>query len=185
MARKASTLPAAAIRRIEVLRDGAAAQYGSDAIAGVVEHAVRLVGTREKLTTRFAEIADLIREAAYYARHEGRDVTTPDDVSQAINERGGTEPDRTVTIGSPEFMKLLTQLTAQNRQSRLVPGNADGPGAAVLRKEKKRLEAEQRRRRALPSVCRIGPRTGPGAASGSRLANGAGGRGGAGAAGAQ
>jgi ATP-binding cassette subfamily F protein 3 len=36
-------------------------------------------------------------------------------------------------------------LTAQNRQSRLVPGNADGPGAAVLRKEKKRLEAEQRR----------------------------------------
>jgi ATP-binding cassette subfamily F protein 3 len=36
-------------------------------------------------------------------------------------------------------------LTAQNRQSRLVPGNADGPGAAALRKEKKRLEAEQRR----------------------------------------
>ncbi len=31
-----STLPAAAIERIEVLRDGAAAQYGSDAIAGVV-----------------------------------------------------------------------------------------------------------------------------------------------------
>ncbi len=31
-----STLPAAAIRRIEVLRDGASAQYGSDAIAGVV-----------------------------------------------------------------------------------------------------------------------------------------------------
>ncbi|MGB7931017.1 MAG: ATP-binding cassette domain-containing protein [Gammaproteobacteria bacterium] len=36
-------------------------------------------------------------------------------------------------------------LAAQNRQSRLVPGNADGPGAAALRKEKKRLEAEQRR----------------------------------------
>lgn len=31
-----STLPAAAIQRIEVLRDGASAQYGSDAIAGVV-----------------------------------------------------------------------------------------------------------------------------------------------------
>jgi iron complex outermembrane recepter protein len=31
-----STLPAAAIERIEVLRDGASAQYGSDAIAGVV-----------------------------------------------------------------------------------------------------------------------------------------------------
>jgi iron complex outermembrane receptor protein len=31
-----STLPAAAIERIEILRDGASAQYGSDAIAGVV-----------------------------------------------------------------------------------------------------------------------------------------------------
>ncbi len=31
-----STLPASAIERIEVLRDGASAQYGSDAIAGVV-----------------------------------------------------------------------------------------------------------------------------------------------------
>lgn len=31
-----STLPAGAIERIEVLRDGASAQYGSDAIAGVV-----------------------------------------------------------------------------------------------------------------------------------------------------
>lgn len=31
-----STIPAAAIERIEVLRDGASAQYGSDAIAGVV-----------------------------------------------------------------------------------------------------------------------------------------------------
>ncbi len=31
-----ATLPAAAIKRIEVLRDGASAQYGSDAIAGVV-----------------------------------------------------------------------------------------------------------------------------------------------------
>ena len=31
-----STIPAIALRRIEVLRDGAAAQYGSDAIAGVL-----------------------------------------------------------------------------------------------------------------------------------------------------
>jgi iron complex outermembrane recepter protein len=31
-----ATLPAAAIKRVEILRDGASAQYGSDAIAGVV-----------------------------------------------------------------------------------------------------------------------------------------------------
>ena len=31
-----NAIPSAAIERIEVLRDGAAAQYGSDAIAGVI-----------------------------------------------------------------------------------------------------------------------------------------------------
>ena len=31
-----SVLPATAIERIEILRDGASAQYGSDAIAGVI-----------------------------------------------------------------------------------------------------------------------------------------------------
>lgn len=36
-----STLPAAAIERIEILRDGASAQYGSDAIAGVVNVILR------------------------------------------------------------------------------------------------------------------------------------------------
>ena len=36
-----SAIPAAAIKRVEVLRDGAAAQYGSDAIAGVVNFVLR------------------------------------------------------------------------------------------------------------------------------------------------
>ena len=36
-----SAIPAGAIKRVEVLRDGAAAQYGSDAIAGVVNFVLR------------------------------------------------------------------------------------------------------------------------------------------------
>ncbi|MCW6530330.1 TonB-dependent receptor [Sphingomonas sp. MMSM20] len=36
-----NTIPASAIERIEVLRDGAAAQYGSDAIAGVINIVLR------------------------------------------------------------------------------------------------------------------------------------------------
>jgi Ca-activated chloride channel family protein len=38
---------------------------------------------------------------------------------QAINAASGAEPDRTVTVGSPEFMQLFEQLTAQNRQGTL------------------------------------------------------------------
>ena len=36
-----STIPAAALKRVEVLRDGAAAQYGSDAIAGVINFVLK------------------------------------------------------------------------------------------------------------------------------------------------
>ncbi|MFT5164086.1 MAG: iron complex outermembrane receptor protein, partial [Alteromonadaceae bacterium] len=36
-----SVIPASAIKQVEVLRDGAAAQYGSDAIAGVINFALK------------------------------------------------------------------------------------------------------------------------------------------------
>ncbi|WP_217607204.1 TonB-dependent receptor [Chitinophaga sp. GbtcB8] len=44
-----NTIPAAAIERIEILRDGAAAQYGSDAIAGVIN--IVLKSSTDGLTT--------------------------------------------------------------------------------------------------------------------------------------
>lgn len=40
-----ATIPLAAIERIEVLRDGAAAQYGSDAIAGVINIVLKSAGS--------------------------------------------------------------------------------------------------------------------------------------------
>jgi iron complex outermembrane receptor protein len=43
-----NTIPAAAIDRIEILRDGAAAQYGSDAIAGVIN--IVLKSSTDKVT---------------------------------------------------------------------------------------------------------------------------------------
>lgn len=45
------TIPASAIERVEILRDGAAAQYGSDAVAGVINIVLRK-GT-DKLTGSF------------------------------------------------------------------------------------------------------------------------------------
>ena len=44
--------------------------FHRDAVAAIVEHGVRLAGDLEKLTTRFTEIADLIREAGYGADRE-------------------------------------------------------------------------------------------------------------------
>ena len=58
-----NALPANAIERIEVLRDGAAAQYGSDAIAGVVNIVLKS-GERREMTTHYGQV---------YSSEEGRD----------------------------------------------------------------------------------------------------------------
>ena len=53
-----STIPAIALRQVEVLRDGAAAQYGSDAIAGVMNFQLKDAssgGAVEYNTGRFAD----------------------------------------------------------------------------------------------------------------------------------
>ncbi|MFP4509343.1 MAG: AAA family ATPase [Spirochaetaceae bacterium] len=42
-------------------------------VAAIVEHGVRLTEFRAKLTTRFSAIADLLREADYFARHRDSD----------------------------------------------------------------------------------------------------------------
>jgi ATP-dependent Lon protease len=44
--------------------------FHRDAVAAIVEQGVRMAGDQAKLTTRFTDIADLIREAGYWARRE-------------------------------------------------------------------------------------------------------------------
>ncbi|MCP3979570.1 MAG: AAA family ATPase [bacterium] len=44
--------------------------FHRDAVAAIVEHGVRLSGHHQKLTTRFTEIADLVRESGFWASQE-------------------------------------------------------------------------------------------------------------------
>jgi len=53
-----NTIPSSAIKRIEVLRDGAAAQYGSDAIAGVINVVLKDFDEGGALDLRFGEHAE-------------------------------------------------------------------------------------------------------------------------------
>ncbi|MCV6631003.1 MAG: TonB-dependent receptor [Flavobacteriaceae bacterium] len=57
-----NTIPASAIKRIEILRDGAAAQYGSDAIAGVINIVLK---------DNVEEVSGLISYGAYSTNAEG------------------------------------------------------------------------------------------------------------------
>jgi iron complex outermembrane receptor protein len=83
-----NAIPAAAIERIEVLRDGASAQYGSDAIAGVINIVLKKqterleVGSTVGATPgggRFGDLPD---------RHDGDQVKADANYGFAIGERG-------------------------------------------------------------------------------------------------
>jgi lon-related putative ATP-dependent protease len=54
------------------------------AVARVVEHSARLLGDAEKLSTCMQSVADLLREADYWAEANGRDLVTLADVQEAI-----------------------------------------------------------------------------------------------------
>ncbi|MDH7577973.1 MAG: AAA family ATPase [Bacillota bacterium] len=59
----------------------------ASAVAKLVEYGSRLAGAQDHLSTRFAEIADLAREACYYARQEGASYVTAAHVSRAGAEK--------------------------------------------------------------------------------------------------
>mgnify|MGYP002681684021 FL=1 len=61
--------------------------FDRKAVCAVVEHGVRLTGRQKKLSTRFSEVADLVREAHYWAKKEGSDIVTDSHVDRAYEEK--------------------------------------------------------------------------------------------------
>lgn len=71
-------------------------EFHVSAVARIIEHSSRLVSDQNRLSTRFGAIADLVREAAYYARErigekqenesDSGMVIEDQDVEQAIQE---------------------------------------------------------------------------------------------------
>ena len=57
------------------------------ALARIVEHGSRLADDQERLSTRFGEIADVIKEANYYASQEKTPVVSEAHVKKAIEEK--------------------------------------------------------------------------------------------------
>jgi lon-related putative ATP-dependent protease len=57
------------------------------AMARLIEHGSRLADDQEKLSTHFGQIADVIREASYYANQENVPYVTEAHIRKAIEER--------------------------------------------------------------------------------------------------
>ena len=59
----------------------------NDALAKIIEHSSRLAGDQEKLSTLFADIADIIREASFWAGEEGASLIEAKHVEKAIEQK--------------------------------------------------------------------------------------------------
>ena len=58
--------------------------FDRSGVAKIVEYGSRLAGHQQKLSSRFSEIADLLRESNYWAGKAGGDVVTAEHVEKAI-----------------------------------------------------------------------------------------------------
>ncbi len=99
-----NTIPTAAIKRIEVLRDGAAAQYGSDAIAGVIN--IVLKEATNKLAVNVTSGANMSKNGNDHdGGTDGEKFQVDLNYGLPIGENGG-------------FINLTGSLTSRERTSR-------------------------------------------------------------------
>jgi lon-related putative ATP-dependent protease len=57
------------------------------AVAGVVDYAVRLAEKQSKLSLRFSELSDIVREASYWATQAGSPAVKAEHVDKALDEK--------------------------------------------------------------------------------------------------
>jgi len=61
--------------------------FDKNAIAKVVEYGSRLAEHQQKLSAKFSEIADILRESDYWARYNKNSVVTAQDIEKALEEK--------------------------------------------------------------------------------------------------
>ncbi|HEY6011447.1 MAG TPA: ATP-binding protein [Nitrospirota bacterium] len=61
--------------------------FGREAVAGIVDHAARLAEKHGKLSLRFSDLGDLIREASFWAKRAGVDAVAVEHVDKALEEK--------------------------------------------------------------------------------------------------
>ena len=114
-----NTIPSAAVQGIEVLRDGASAQYGSDAIAGVINVLLRDDNSGGEFTVSYGE-----RNSSYTTpvspAPAGANYTLPSTIKREVND-GGTfvaSGWAGFTLGESASLTLSAEFKDQDRTER-------------------------------------------------------------------
>ena len=102
------TVPSIAIDSVEILRDGAAAQYGSDAIAGVINFRLREDDSGVTLRARYGQ----------YKVGDGQELTLEGNIGRSLADSG--------------FLNLSFQLSKSDATSRSQPYDISIAGTGTL-----------------------------------------------------
>ncbi|WP_083494353.1 TonB-dependent receptor [Colwellia sp. MT41] len=98
-----NAIPAASIKRIEVLRDGAAAQYGSDAIAGVINIVLNDASEGGKVALSYGEYSEGDGETTNVDISKGFSLGDKGFLNTTLNFRNRGFTDRSGLHGSCQF----------------------------------------------------------------------------------
>ncbi|WP_445936709.1 TonB-dependent receptor plug domain-containing protein [Pseudoalteromonas sp. N1230-9] len=98
-----NAIPAASIKRIEVLRDGAAAQYGSDAIAGVINIVLKDAEEGGKAAINYGEYSEGDGETVNIDFNTGFALGDDGYLNTTINYRDRAPTNRAGLHGSCQF----------------------------------------------------------------------------------
>ena len=98
-----NAIPGASIKRIEVLRDGAAAQYGSDAIAGVINLVLNDFAEGGKISVSTGETSDGDGETTNVDLTKGFQLGSSGFMNVALNFRDRDPTNRAGLHGSCQF----------------------------------------------------------------------------------
>lgn len=61
--------------------------FDKEGMVAVIEYATRIAGRQRKVSTRFHILADVIREASYWAKMDGKTAVSREHVEKAVEER--------------------------------------------------------------------------------------------------
>ena len=95
--------------------------FDKTGVAEVIEYGVRLAGRQSKLSTRFNVIADVLREANYWAGQEHTTVVSQSHVAKAIEERI-----ERVNLIEEKIQELITDGTIMIDTEGTKPGQING-----------------------------------------------------------
>jgi len=62
-------------------------EFHNSAVAAIIEEGSRIAGRQNRLSTRFSDVADVIREAVYWAKKEGSKLVRAHHVEKALEEK--------------------------------------------------------------------------------------------------